>query len=733
MKIHVHDLKGCSPTPLAHYLKALGILRLVAEQKDPTARGWWRDEAFHLATVLDGEELRRFFLEEYRPTPIIAPWNGGSGFYPKDNKSGIEAISRSLADRFAPFREAIEWGRSAIAGLEESPKGDSKSKLLRACRQGWRGPSLEWFEASVVLDGSGEPAYPALLGTGGNDGRLDFTNNFMQRLAGLFDLEDPAAIARPAAVRLLSIALYGEPGQGLEKYAVGQFLPGNAGGANSTVGFTGDSVLNSWDFILMLEGACIFASSVARRMNAAGLPQAAAPFAVRSSAVGYGSAADGEKDRGEQWFPLWERPATLEELRTLIAEGRSQIGRKSAGRPVDFGRAVARLGVARGVSAFQRYGYIERNGQANLAVPLGRWPVREQPFQHLIDEIADWVEVLRRVSAGDEGPGSIARAARMCDEAILSCCRDGANPRRWQDLLIALGRAEAQLSRSPRFTAEKGLRPLPRLGPGWLRAADDGSAEIRLALAFASQHGTTPDGELDRNDSIRRHFLPLDDAQRRFAIQGDALAASPEIVCVVDDLETVGLALLRRRIVEGEQKGLPQLPLVGVPGAEASLEEISLFLTGELDERRILDLARPLMALDWSRFHGPLAKKAYRRPLGSLGFYGLVRLAHWPMPLAIRKDAAPVEIPIDPAILARLTVGDLVRASSAAIRRLSAAGLRPHLRVVAGDAELARRVALALVFPIREADAVALAGWLTRPTLDEVPDIGVVTATELSH
>ena len=34
MTMHLHVLKGCSPAPLANYLKALGILRLVGEQAD---------------------------------------------------------------------------------------------------------------------------------------------------------------------------------------------------------------------------------------------------------------------------------------------------------------------------------------------------------------------------------------------------------------------------------------------------------------------------------------------------------------------------------------------------------------------------------------------------------------------------------------------------------------------------------------------------------------------------
>ena len=39
---HTVELTGCTPIPLAHYLKALGILRLVSEQVDTDATGWWK-------------------------------------------------------------------------------------------------------------------------------------------------------------------------------------------------------------------------------------------------------------------------------------------------------------------------------------------------------------------------------------------------------------------------------------------------------------------------------------------------------------------------------------------------------------------------------------------------------------------------------------------------------------------------------------------------------------------
>src|SRR5258708_3334588 len=90
MPMHVHHLRGCAPAPLAHYLKAIGILRLVAEQADPCARLWWQDEHACLATTLDENSLLEFFSDKYQPTPMIAPWNGGSVFYPGDNTKRSE-------------------------------------------------------------------------------------------------------------------------------------------------------------------------------------------------------------------------------------------------------------------------------------------------------------------------------------------------------------------------------------------------------------------------------------------------------------------------------------------------------------------------------------------------------------------------------------------------------------------------------------------------------------------
>src|SRR5690606_37403471 len=211
------------------------------------------------------------------------------------------------------------------------------------------------------------------------------------------------------------------------------------------------------------------------------------------------------------------------------------------------------------------------------------------------------------------------------------------------------------------FAAGKGLRPLPQLSPEWLVAADyEHSVELRLAAAFASQHGITTKGGIDRDDSVRRHFLPIDRSGRRFALQGEALATGPEVVCVAYHLEAVAPALSGRRRVQAGQKGLPWLPLTPSPGAEASIDDIARILAGDVDDRLILDLARPLMALDWSRFRRP-AEHSRETRYGSLGFYGLVRLAYWPGPLSLRQGADPITVALDPSIFALLRTGDLVR------------------------------------------------------------------------
>lgn len=132
-------LEGCTCEPLMGYLKAIGVLRLLSEQRDGSARGCWRDETFVVDTNLDQDALARFFLDEYSPTPLLAPWNGGSGFYLKldldrfletggegiefkgrEAVAAIEAIEASDTRRLARYRAQIAETKQALAAIAHS-------------------------------------------------------------------------------------------------------------------------------------------------------------------------------------------------------------------------------------------------------------------------------------------------------------------------------------------------------------------------------------------------------------------------------------------------------------------------------------------------------------------------------------------------------------------------------------------------------------------------------------
>ena len=56
-------LEGCTATPLASFLKGLGVLRLLSS-KYPETRGAWRGDRFVLTTSLDRAGVEQFFLSD---------------------------------------------------------------------------------------------------------------------------------------------------------------------------------------------------------------------------------------------------------------------------------------------------------------------------------------------------------------------------------------------------------------------------------------------------------------------------------------------------------------------------------------------------------------------------------------------------------------------------------------------------------------------------------------------
>ncbi len=673
-------LSGCRPEPLANYLKALGVFRLLGEQADPNIRGGWKQDEFILRSNLDREKLEQFFLQDYRPTPIVAPWNGGSGFYPKDKKEGIDALCLSPAQRFSDYRQTISDAQNLIAslGLSEKSSGEEKQLLLRQCRNHFPDKAVAWLDAAYILtenETKHEAKYPPLLGTGGNDGRLEFTNNFMQRLADVFDMETgkPTAFSRS----WLSGALFNKPVQKLlTDKPIGQFYPGAAGGANASVGFSSKSLINPWDFILMIEGALLFAAATTKRLRAGAAGELSYPFSTRAAGVGYGtaSAAD-ENTRGELWIPLWESPSLLSEVVTLFSEGRAQAGRRTVKNSVDFAQALAMLGTDRGINEFIRYGFQVRNGLAYFATPLGRWKAKTRPKPNLLDQTGAWLDSLRYKAMGDTAPERIRRTFHAVEEAIMNFCKPG-GPAQMTEILVEMGQAERALAISPRFREEAFAKPIV-LSEEWIEALDSEKekTEFRLALALASM-------------GIRKNLEPVEVRPEKTHWLG--LKNPPHVVwrdgSLVDNLK----AVLFRRCLDTESLDGKQ---------RADLGDIAAFISHNVDESRLEKLLWGLCLIDWSKVPttGHRSEESFTPIL-----YDLLKLTYLHEPL---KDT---KIPLNIAILTRAASGNAAEASRLAAQRLIGSGFYPLVDVIREPDKKTQRIAAALIFPISRPDIYRL-------------------------
>lgn len=705
------SVHGCAPTPLASYLKALGILRLVAEQADSQAVGAWKGNTFTLTSKLDREALLSFFLQNYQPTPIIAPWNGGSGFFPKDNKDGIGPIREAKSPRLVSFQNAIAAADACLTelSLTEKPEKDVKERLLTLCRNRSPEELLEWIDSAFVLTGDGAK-YPPLLGTGGNDGRLEFTNNFMQRLTEVFDL--PSGEPAKASPGWLENALFGTVLPVLVRGGIGQFSPAAGGGANASTGFDGHSATNPWDFILMLEGAILFAGAAVKRLESTDVGQLVYPFCVRQAGVGYGSAtlSDETNSRCEMWLPLWDQPAGLSELKALLSEGRAQVAGRAARNGVDFARAVATLGVDRGIGAFQRYGFQVRNGLAYFATPLERVIVRRnQLASQLLGPLDDWLNRFRGKALGESAPASVQRASRRVDAAIVAFCK-AADPARVQELLIALGEAEAALATSWNWTRENLPQCMPLLEPRWILEASKGvhtrHTEFRLAAALAS----TLAG--DGVPSLRCHLECIElcgGGERRWAKWTEI--ASNDVVWHEGPFEDMLNAILSRRILLAEKAGAKSFP--DRARISARLGDVAEFIEGRTDPRILVQLLWGLSLVNFGedseffRIQGPTERRS------PSALYALLKLCF------TRHTVRDVKIPLIPAIHQRARAGDGFAASSLAARRLRASGVAPAVESIAAYGPVVKRTAAALLFSITQDDLEAISERVLRPTQAE--------------
>ena len=710
-QLHQLELRGCAPDPLMSYLKALGIFRLVAEQKDKEVRAWWKNDAFFLRSTLDRDVLEDFLLNEYRPTPIVSPWNNRyrTGVV-KGDKSGLDVILAASSERFSDYREAIAQTKQLL-GQETD-----KDRILARCRNTFPDRALEWIDTAYVLT-HGRPAYPPLTSNGGTLGTSssgDISMNFAKNLVEALGIGKQRRGASDELPRdMLLSSLFDDVFPQFPRSSGGQFQPG-AWGPNASVGFgfDGDSFLNPWDFVFMVEGVLIFAGALARRLSPQSRSKAVFPFTVDTSAAGYStpiSSEYGTASRAEFWVPLWDRPATFEEILRVSAEGRAQLGRQQASNGVGFVRAIAGLGTERGVASFQRFGFLQRTGRDGVfAAPIGRFATKPEPKANVLFDLDLWLERLHSAATGRNAPAGLGTALRQIDQAIIEFCQRG-QPRDLQNVLIAAGRVERWLATSSLRRGTYPVMPLNSLSQDWLRHADDNSREFRLAGALASILPGRKDGQTQVGP-IRESLEPVEIRQR-----ADWNDSSTSFVWTAGDALSNMLAVLERRCLESRIEELEQLPLAA--GYSARLDDVAAFINGGVDVERIADLVLPLSCIRYRR--RPETDTAFDLPVA----YAVMKLTLLPGKFVCPEYGEDKDIRMEQQMLAMLRAGRVNDAYRVASRRLKASGLRPLSEYpgIADRSVLGRRLAAALLFPLDMGVHKALAERaLRRPASNEL-------------
>ncbi|WP_417539770.1 type I-U CRISPR-associated protein Csx17 [Marinobacter sp.] len=711
-------LHGCTPVPLAGYLKALGVLRIVSMQADPQTQGWWQQDVFHLRCSLNETELTEFFVEEYQPTPIIGPWGARSGFYPgsseKSAREALDIISGSDLPRLEFFRSTIALTQTILRKhqIHEKPApGVPKDALMRLLRNELPDSMLEWLDCVYVLLDD-RTAFPPILGTGGNEGSGSYTSAYAQAIVEVILNRKWDTACRSS--------LFGTLSSGVTSPMLpGHFDPGATGGPNAGGGYSGQTTLNPWTLLLMLEGTQSLASGTTRKSGSAFRNTAAFPFSVESAGAGYGSSAlsDEASRRPEIWLPQWNSPSTQNELLALFSEGRATIGVKAVRTAVDFAIAIASFGIDRGIVAFERYGFQLRNGDlSNFAIQLGTLKTQFSSNSQLVRELESghWLDRFRRTATGKSSTATAAASLRKLESAIINTCQQndssGQSKDSGSELLIALGVANATIAASPKLReADYPVPPVPLLSPQWLQhcyAPDSTHArEFRLAASLAS----IGFGKHSIGGPLRQHLEPIDvqmltnkrSARASWAKHPD----DPAIVWSNGNLVRNLVAVLQRRLIDVSRSNGNEFisPISG--RCPANLDDVSAFLNQETDDRAIESLLRGLTLIDWNRvaweqipwMSGDPKRDFERKPSAA---WCLLKLCLLPDGVPSPDGLAATQIRLQPQIFRLAANGRLAEATALAAQRLRSSGLRTAVETIYSSADIAARTTAALIFPI---------------------------------
>jgi len=686
---------GLRPDSLGNYLASLGLLRAIARSRWPSARAAWHNGVFHIV--------------------------GGP--------VGVEGLLDEVC-RIASKREWSPYQRAWAKAQEQSSKlarQQSTKKLSGKPLALWQASADE--QGLDLLAAHAVPTSPisfnALVGTGGNAGRRDFSKGWKKAVEELE--KDP--VAAPRKRNELKRLLLGDPVSWVveELNAASWFSEANKL-YNCGQRPHRDGAISPWAMALACEGLAFFAGGASRRLGSRARAVGAFPFVTRGAAPC--AAGESGHDLAEVWTPIWERPMTLPEVVTLFSRGRAEAGGRGVLTPSAFATAVVRRGIDAGILEFRRF-VLARTTSANTFEPRfdGVFRVRRMPGATTRVQCAAPDAMGRVLALVDQFTGLLAdrkvgqrwRYVGLrggVERAILQFAESPLDSAAACALLDSIVSALDRIDRNKSFRERRvAWEPLPL---EWLPALFGQQAacpEARLALSVVSSF------PVERPFALYR--FGVEAHSRRFV--HTAQLPNQWVWRSVGPMSRILVEILYRRTLDWEEAHNWGEPLRR--GAPAASNHVVRWLSRSLDDELVGRWISRFALFDWLNLPASVRALTSKRselvaPDGALCLFGLLQplfdLRPLRRPHGGAVDLLPVESGARTPAAARRLMGLLrVRDMSAAVRfatgRYAMGGaplVRSNIPWAVADAE---RLTAAILFQISDDERAALAGRWIRP------------------
>lgn len=508
-------LAGCVPEPLSNYLKALGVLRAIDEQLDPSATGYWQESQYYIQSRVSQERLVQFFLRDYQPSPACSPWNGNSGFWSSKTRDKtnrvVQRILTSAPPRWSVLRSVYEDAAEIVrqTGRNKQPDDKEKVELIQQLQRTITNPQWQqWLAATIVLreqtKGKGARVRieqkldcPRLLGTGGNISTSDLGACFALAIEELWDIDTGEPL--PLAEERIRASLFAEHYSGiLADGGLVQYHPSSdfylepqfQKSADYTPAGGGSTAsCNPVDMIFLVEGLLCFSGLCVRQLESEENPISEYSLAVTlNTSLNSSSASDEIRGSAveEVWLPLWSQPLTSSGLREdLFNLGRNRLPGQPVVDTLDFAAIASRWGIDRGIDRFIRYCFLPRKGQGNFAVSLGQYTPTTESLADLVAELRPYRSQMRRFCCGSKSTPHLEALFVQFEQSLFNLTTASGSVLK---TLTLIGELEAAISHSGALQYEYLPPPCPTLSEQWTNAAlqEENSAETRLALSLVS-------------------------------------------------------------------------------------------------------------------------------------------------------------------------------------------------------------------------------------------------------